>query len=230
VRENQANICNTCILQINREFYMTTHHLEVVRRAASAATRLLACSLVPSVAAITLVCAMPGAQAQNVMVYGEGQTPTAQEVADILSRGAADNIQQRGHVPGAVGSPFAALEQKPVSDAKQASVLSIPVQFGFDSAELTAQSRQQLDAIADGIKLTDGTIRVVIEGHTDAKGRPTYNERLSLRRAAAVRDYLVGERKLATKLLVVEGKGAQKPLDKADPFSPRNRRVQFRAG
>jgi flagellar motor protein MotB len=29
---------------------------------------------------------------------------------------------------------------------------------------------------------------------------------------------------------LVEGKGAQKLLDKGDPYSPRNRRVQFRAG
>jgi outer membrane protein OmpA-like peptidoglycan-associated protein len=181
-------------------------------------------------AAAALVCTIGSAQAQNVMVYGEGQTPSAQDVADILSRGASQAIQQRGQAPGAMGSPFAVLEQKPVSNAKEASVLSIPVQFGFDSSELTLQSRQQLDAIAEGIKLTDGTIRVVVEGHTDAKGRATYNDRLSLRRAAAVRDYLVGERKLAAKLLLVEGKGAQKLLDKADPFSPRNRRVQFRAG
>jgi len=215
-------------LQFFREFFMTTHQSDVVRRAAPAlaqSTRWLA-----PVLAAALCCAAHLAQAQNVMVYGEGQTPSAQDVADILSRGAADNIKQRGQIPAAVGSPFAALEQKPVSDVKQASVLSIPVQFGFDSSELTPQSRQQLDAIADGIKLTDGTIRVVIEGHTDAKGRPTYNDKLSLRRAAAVRDYLVGTRKLAAKLLLVEGKGAQKLLDKGDPYSPRNRRVQFRAG
>ena len=206
---------------------MTTHRFDGLRHAAPA---LALRTLMAPALALALCWSVPAAHAQNVMVYGEGQTPSAQDVADILSRGAADNIKQRGQVPASVGSPFAALEQKPVSDVKQASVLSIPVQFGFDSSELTPQSRQQLDAIAEGIKLTDGTIKVVIEGHTDAKGRPTYNDKLSLRRAAAVRDYLVGERKLATRLLVVEGKGSQKLLDKADPYSPRNRRVQFRAG
>lgn len=174
-----------------------------------------------------LCCASWGAGAQNVIVYGEGQTPSAQDVADILSRGAAEQVKQRGQLPG---SPFAALTQKPVSTVSEASALSIPVQFGFDSAELSPQSRAQIDAIAEGIRLTEGTVRVVVEGHTDAKGRASYNDRLSLRRAAAVRDYLVHERKLSAKLLLVAGKGSQKLLDKADPFSPRNRRVQFRAG
>jgi len=211
-----------CLFKSAREIQMTHYRQPALRRAVAACAQVFA--------AASLACAMHGAQAQNVMVYGEGQTPSAQDVADILSRGAAEAIQHRGQVPGGLGSPFAALEQKPVASAKEASVLSIPVRFGFDSTELTAQSKQQLDAIADGIKLTDGTVKVVIEGHTDAKGRASYNDRLSLRRAAAVRDYLVSQRKLAAQLLVVEGKGAQKLLDKSDPFSARNRRVQFRAG
>ncbi len=201
---------------------MSTHRIHAVRRAATTCAHLFA--------AATLAFASQAALAQNVMVYSEGQTPSAQDVADILSRGASENVKQRGLNAGGMGSPFAALEQKPVSTVREASALSVPVQFGFDSSELTPQSRQQLNAIADGIKLTEGTVKVVIEGHTDAKGRPSYNDKLSLRRAAAVRDYLVQERKLPVKLLVVEGKGSQKPLDKADPFSPRNRRVQFRAG
>jgi outer membrane protein OmpA-like peptidoglycan-associated protein len=202
---------------------MTTRSLKAVRQAASVCAQILATG--------ALLSALSVAQAQNVMVYGEGQGPSAQEVADILSRGASENIKQRGLNAGVPGtSPFAALEQKPTSNVREASALSIPVQFAFDSAELTPQSKQQLNAIADGIKLTEGTIKVVVEGHTDAKGRASYNDRLSLRRASAVRDYLVGERKLQAKLLLVEGKGAQKPLDKADPYAARNRRVQFRAG
>lgn len=201
---------------------MTIHCFGVARRVATTCAQWAALT--------TLAVAAQGVHAQNVMVYGEGQTPSAQDVADILSRGAAEAIKQRGQVSGGLGSPFAALEQKPTANVKEASVLSIPVQFGFDSAELSAQSKAQIDAIAEGIRLTEGTVKVVVEGHTDAKGRATYNDRLSLRRAAAVRDYLVNQGHLQAKLLMVEGKGAQKLLDKADPYSPRNRRVQFRAG
>jgi len=108
--------------------------------------------------------------------------------------------------------------------------VSVPVHFEFDSAAIGPRAREQLDVIAEGIRLTEGTVKVVIEGHTDAKGRVAYNESLSLRRAAAVRTYLTSVKKLPVTLLTVEGKGPHNLLDKANPFNPANRRVQFRAG
>jgi outer membrane protein OmpA-like peptidoglycan-associated protein len=189
-----------------------------------------AASLKTLLAAALLACAAPFAHAQSVMVYGENETPSAQDVADILSRGAAEAVQHRGLQTRSMGSPFAALEQKPVADVKQASALSVPVQFAFDSSELSESSRKQLSAIAEGIRLTEGTVLVVVEGHTDAKGRASYNDRLSLRRAQAVRDFLIKEGKVMAKVLNVEGKGSHQLLDKADPYNSRNRRVQFRAG
>ncbi len=169
----------------------------------------------------------PSVHAQAVMVYEAGQTPSAQDVADILSRGAVAQQKLRGQIPA--GSPFAALEQKPVRQVTEASALSVPVTFGFDSAQLTPQARIQLNTIADGIKLTEGTVKVVIEGHTDAKGTLNYNDSLSLRRAQAVREYLIAVKGLSPRQLQVDGKGPRKPID-TDPYSPRNRRVQFRAG
>lgn len=176
-----------------------------------------------------LLCAAlaPCVHAQTVMVYEAGQTPSAQDVADILSRGAVEQQKLRGQIPA--GSPFAALEQKPVRQVTEASALSVPVTFGFDSAQLTPQARIQLNTIADGIKLTEGTVKVVIEGHTDAKGTLNYNDSLSLRRAQAVREYLIAVKGLSPRQLQVDGKGPRKPID-TDPYSPRNRRVQFRAG
>lgn len=183
--------------------------------------------LARTVCAVAALTVGSAAGAQTVMVYGKGDAPSAQDVADILSRGASENMKMRGQVPA--GSPFAALEQKPTTKVTEASALSVPVTFGFDSATLTPQARVQLNVIADGIRMTDGTIKVVIEGHTDAKGRTDYNDALSLRRAAAVRDYLVQAKGLPVKVLMVEGQGSRKPID-ANPYNPRNRRVQFRAG
>jgi outer membrane protein OmpA-like peptidoglycan-associated protein len=167
------------------------------------------------------------AWAQSVMVYEGGQTPSAQDVADILSRGAVEQQKLRGQMPA--GSPFAALEQKAVRQVTEASALSVPITFGFDSAQLTPQARIQLNTIAEGIKLTEGTVKVVIEGHTDAKGTLNYNDALSLKRAQAVREYLIATKGLSPRQLQVDGKGPRKPID-TDPYSPRNRRVQFRAG
>jgi len=170
------------------------------------------------------------AQAQTVMVYEEGQSPSAQEVADILFRGASEATKLRGQAPVNGRSPFALLEQTPTRQASEASAVSVPVHFGFDSANLTPRAREQLDVIAEGIRLTDGTVKVVVEGHTDAKGSVDYNESLSYRRAAAVRAYLISAKKLPVTLLTVEGKGPHKLLDKSNPYDASNRRVQFRAG
>jgi outer membrane protein OmpA-like peptidoglycan-associated protein len=175
---------------------------------------------------LALVLCAASAQAQTVMVYEEGQTPSAEEIADILSRGASENIKLRGMGK----SPFAVLEQTPTREAEKASAVSVPVPFGFGSSSLTPRAKQQLSVIADGIRLTEGTITVVVEGHTDAKGSVSYNEALSYRRALAVRNYLVTEKKLPAAQLLVEGKGPHKPLNKNDPYDGVNRRVQFRAG
>jgi len=185
-----------------------------------------------SLAALALGGALLSAQAQQaVMEYREGEAPSPADVAEILSRSASENLKHRGlGRASAGGSPFAALEVKPVAQVREATALSVPVTFGFDSAELTAQSRKQLDAVAEGIRLTEGTLRVVVEGHTDAKGRLNYNDDLSVRRARAVRDYFVQQHKLGPRLFVVEGRGPRALIDKQDPYSARNRRVQFRAG
>ena len=168
--------------------------------------------------------------AQTVMVYEPGQLPTAEDVANILSRGATEATKLRGLPPVDGKSPFDLLAQTPTKTVSEASAVSVPVHFEFDSAAIGPRAREQLDVIAEGIRLTEGTVKVVIEGHTDAKGRVAYNESLSLRRAAAVRTYLTSVKKLPVTLLTVEGKGPHNLLDKANPFNPANRRVQFRAG
>jgi OOP family OmpA-OmpF porin len=73
-------------------------------------------------------------------------------------------------------------------------------------------------------KLAD--CQFAVEGHTDAKGKRASNVKLSLRRAEAVRDYLVGENVSAARLKV-EGKGPAELLDPQDPYASKNRRVQF---
>ena len=62
--------------------------------------------------------------------------------------------------------------------------------FGFDSAELTPETRAKLDAFADEVGGTD--FDLALGGHTDSIGPEAYNYGLSERRARAVREYLVG--------------------------------------
>ena len=59
------------------------------------------------------------------------------------------------------------------------------VQFGFDSASLTAEARTIIRNAADAAKVGEATT-VLVTGHTDRSGKPDYNMELSERRTAAV--------------------------------------------
>ncbi len=177
-----------------------------------------------------LAAFVPLAWAQAVKLYGASGAPSPQEVADILSNGARARMKQRGvRMADGRAAPVAEEPQRPTDDAAEASAFAMPIPFGFDSARLEPAARELLTVVAEGIKLTEGTFKVVIEGHTDAHGRGTYNERLSLRRAEAVRRYFVEQHGLPVESLVVEGHGPRKPIAAQNPFAPENRRVQFRA-
>lgn len=63
-------------------------------------------------------------------------------------------------------------------------------QFQFNSAELSAEMRAALDNEILP-KLAKGEIRVHVSGHADRIGNPEYNQKLSERRADALRAYLV---------------------------------------
>jgi len=67
--------------------------------------------------------------------------------------------------------------------------LSLDTLFDFDSATLKADADAALDALAQRIGQADYQ-KVDIVGHADRIGAPLYNQRLSERRAQAIRAYL----------------------------------------
>ena len=67
--------------------------------------------------------------------------------------------------------------------------VSIDALFPFDSAALTPQAAEALDALAQHL-VQAHTRSVDIVGHADGIGHPAYNRRLSEQRARTVRDYL----------------------------------------
>ncbi len=84
--------------------------------------------------------------------------------------------------------------------------------FAFDSAELTADGRDQLDQVVGSLtaKQLDNK-QIEITGYTDRIGPETYNQTLSERRAQTVRDYLVS-RGLPADAISTQGLGAAKPV------------------
>jgi outer membrane protein OmpA-like peptidoglycan-associated protein len=167
------------------------------------------------------------AMAQTTLHYREGQRIDPQDVQRILSNDAPRATTRSIRLLGdeSVG-PAAAT----AADALPASALSLPVQFEFDSVVILPEARDQLDALAEGIKLLPAERRVVIEGHTDASGSDAYNHQLSLRRAAAVKHYLTHRHGIDPRRLRDTGLGKRQPIAGLDPFAPEHRRVQFRGG
>lgn len=78
-------------------------------------------------------------------------------------------------------------------DHPEGLALTLPVHFEFDKSEIRPVDRPILDRFASVVQehLPEGT--VTVEGFADPAGTDAYNQRLSERRANAVRDYLVEE-------------------------------------
>jgi OOP family OmpA-OmpF porin len=82
--------------------------------------------------------------------------------------------------------------------------------FGFDSATLT-MPQPKLDEIAAALQADPSITDVDITGYTDRLGSTKYNQKLSERRANAVREYLVGKGVDSSRLKAY-GKGEQNPV------------------
>lgn len=101
------------------------------------------------------------------------------------------------------------------------------LKFEFDKAELRPEDRELLSRVA-GILLSSQDYTVSVNGHTDDVGTEAYNQKLSERRAQAVRDYLVSAG-LPPDILSVTGHGKTLPLVRgnSDEARAKNRRVEL---
>lgn len=190
--------------------------------------------------------------AGDVVFYRQGERPDPATIARALQGAAAPAITGKVRMRGLKLSSDEVQEVRVVADANVAannavatvsaapamqtaaaepepSGVALQVQFGYNSAEILPEMITPLDAVADGIKMAGGSLRVVIEGHTDAHGASDYNVQLSRRRAAAVKQFLVARHGIPADSLVVLGRGKSAPLIPANPFAPENRRVEFHA-
>ena len=64
------------------------------------------------------------------------------------------------------------------------------VKFPVDSAKLSPEAQERLTAFADKLKTDNRNVYLEIQGHTDARGPASVNERLGEERAEAVRRFM----------------------------------------
>ena len=102
------------------------------------------------------------------------------------------------------------------------------IQFEYDSADVKPESRPYLDEVGKMMSLPQlRGKQVMIVGHADASGDETYNQRLSELRARSIGQYLARYHGVDTNQVVTAGRGESDPMNSADPYDARNRRVQF---
>lgn len=98
--------------------------------------------------------------------------------------------------------------------------------FGFDSAELRPEARDNLNKLTKIIDRDDDTVLMIV-GHTDSKGSESYNSKLSEQRAEAAASYMVSQG-LSNSRIDTEGRGELEPLADNDTEEGRqqNRRIE----
>ena len=100
--------------------------------------------------------------------------------------------------------------------------------FDFNKAVVKpGKGKDVLDGVVKVMK-DNPTLRVKVEGHTDSIGSDAYNQRLSEKRAQAVKDYLVREGIDPSRISTV-GYGESKPVASNETESGRaqNRRAEI---
>jgi len=121
------------------------------------------------------------------------------------------------------------VEPTPVADEPEPMAepvrVELDVKFDFDRAVVKQDSMGDIQDLADFMKQY-GQTSTVVEGHTDSVGTDAYNQRLSERRANAVRDLLVNQHGLDASRVDAVGYGESRPV--ADNSTEEGRAINRR--
>lgn len=107
--------------------------------------------------------------------------------------------------------PPAAVSPKP---AGSKVTLDADTLFDFDKAVLRPAGMQALDEFLEKMKAINPEVIIAV-GHADRFGSEAYNQNLSERRAASVKNYIMSKGVDANRIHT-EGKGEMQPMTKAD--------------
>ena len=200
--------------------------------------------LVKLVFAASAVVAL-SAQAQEIKDI-QAKTPNSAYVQDsrgVIVRNPFGLCWRTGYwtpadaVPGCDGeiaTPVAAAAPAPAAKAAPAPAptsekvtFAADAFFDFDKSVLKPEGKAKLDDLTS--KLQGMNLEVIIAvGHTDSVGSVAYNQKLSVRRAEAVKAYLVSKG-IESNRVYTEGKGKSQPVadNKTAAGRAKNRRVEI---
>jgi outer membrane protein OmpA-like peptidoglycan-associated protein len=152
--------------------------------------------------------------------------------ADVAAAAAAAEERARGEALSAEAARAELRERLarvlPTRESGRGLVSEIGgVQFATGTASLSVSARESLARFA-GVVASYPNLKYVVEGHTDSVGREESNRELSLKRAIAVRDYLIGQG-IPASATDVAGLGSSAPVADNATAAGRaaNRRVEI---
>jgi len=159
--------------------------------------------------------------------------PIAQSASDTSSPdgdrdGVTDAFDNCPRVPGPVENQGCPGERQLVVITQHQLRILDTIYFEFNKARIQPQSFPLLDQVASVLQEHPEIELISIDGHTDNVGSAQYNDKLSLARSSAVRQYLI-EKGVRGPRLAARGFGFSQPATSNATPSGRdfNRRVEF---
>lgn len=119
------------------------------------------------------------------------------------------DLVPKAAAPAAPAAAKPAAAAAPTPAAKKVT-LAADALFDFDKATLRPEGKAKLDKLVGDMKALKLEVIIAV-GHADRLGKDAYNQKLSERRAAAVKDYLVSKGVEANRVYA-EGKGEKQPV------------------
>nr|WP_315263053.1 OmpA family protein [uncultured Limnohabitans sp.] len=129
------------------------------------------------------------------------------------------------------GAPAAAAvvppKAAPVVAAASKVTYAADAFFDFDKSVVKPAGKAKLDDLVSKVKGINLEVIIAV-GHTDSIGSDAYNQKLSVRRAEAVKAYLVSKG-IEKNRIYTEGKGEKQPVadNKTKEGRAKNRRVEI---
>ena len=165
----------------------------------------------------------------NELVWKNGTNELCWRDANWTPATAAPGCDGALQVAAAPAAAAPAAAAAPVAAASKVT-FAADAFFDFDKAVLKPAGKAKLDEVAN--KIGGINLEVIIAvGHTDSVGSDAYNQKLSVRRAEAVKAYLVNKG-VDKARVYTEGKGESQPVadNKTKEGRAKNRRVENRSG
>jgi outer membrane protein OmpA-like peptidoglycan-associated protein len=164
-------------------------------------------------------------------VQMQGELSTTQTTLEGQPRALAQERARRLEAEARAAQAFADLARiAEVKREARGTVITLPggVLFASGKSTLLPSAEAKLTQVANALVTSDPDSAMVVEGHTDSQGSEQFNQRLSEKRAQAVRSYLVSHG-VAPDRISAQGLGEDNPI--ADNDSPEgranNRRVEI---